>query len=317
MQDAVVERVHHAGEDRDDRRDHAESRGRGGRTSSCPAALLAALALVDRDGRRQHRCAPWCRRRGCARRARRAARTRASSAPASRPGARRRRCGRSDRKNANHRNTAIRPSPSSTPYARPQSRERDARAVRDRPQRRHVTRGGGDRPEHQHRIQRQRERARHVEDEPVIDGADQRHQRPPTAACVRTVPVTSAVRIAHSSRCENVAAATKPNSTSSESRKPIATAAGHDADEDRPQRVADDGRAVPAEGRLEQGADRRRLTLDGGVGCDHARSVAHAPAGRRGPATSPRTRRRLRRAPPAPARRAPAGRSRRASARAP
>ena len=43
---------------------------------------------------------------------------------------------------------------------------------------------------------------------------------------LRTVPVTSAVRIPHSSRCENVDAATKPNSTPSQSRKPIATAAG-------------------------------------------------------------------------------------------
>ena len=44
--------------------------------------------------------------------------------------------------------------------------------------------------------------------------------------CVRVVPVTSAVRMAQRNRCENVDAATNANSTSSESRKPIATTAG-------------------------------------------------------------------------------------------
>ena len=75
--------------------------------------------------------------------------------------------------------------------------------------------------------------------------------------------------------------------------KPIAADLGAARAAADSHRHHDHGRAVAAEGRLEQGADRRRLTLDGGVGCDHAGSVAYATAAGRGPATSPRGRRGL------------------------
>ena len=151
-------------------------RSRPGSRRALAAGPAAAIPLVERDGRRQHLASRQVAVQVALheRRERREHSVVSASVAiccAAPP------IGSRAIRHANQRNMAITPSPSSTPNARAQSPHREQRAGRDRPQARFVARRGGDRPEHEQRVEDDRQRAADDEHGAGHGRADQGHER--------------------------------------------------------------------------------------------------------------------------------------------